>query len=121
MDNLASTIGLFLGLCTFIGGVVAWYRGSVEKDYAARRDFNHLQRNYENISNVLASGDEELEKLARNQEEMLALLRRFDIHLNDIARIQVEQKAFLISIANQVSGIFARLDGARSTGWGRES
>lgn len=121
MSDTIALVGLLLGILTFIGGLITWYRGAIEKGFAAKRAFEHLQRNYEQIGATLASGGDEMEDISRCQSEILEKLRSCDQHLNDLARIQVEQKAYLIGISNQLSGIFARVDGGRSTGWGRES
>lgn len=55
MDNAATAIALIISILSFSGGLVMWYRGSVEKRYAAERDFNHLKRNYEQLAASLAS------------------------------------------------------------------
>lgn len=55
MDNAATAIALIISICSFFGGLIMWYRGSVEKRYAAERDFNHLKRNYEQLAASLAS------------------------------------------------------------------
>ena len=55
MGTVATVVSLAIGVITFIGGLLAWYRGAVEKRYAAERDFNHLKRNYEQLANSLGS------------------------------------------------------------------
>ena len=50
MDNAATAIALIISISSFFGGLIMWYRGSVEKRYAAERDFNHLKRNYEQLT-----------------------------------------------------------------------
>lgn len=46
-------IGTTIGVVTFVGGVLAWYRSSVEASYAARREFNHLKNNQEQLAENL--------------------------------------------------------------------
>ena len=55
MDNAATAIALVISIASFLGGLIMWYRGSVEKRYAAERDFNHLKRNYEQLAASLAA------------------------------------------------------------------
>ena len=55
MDNAATAIALIISIASFLGGLIMWYRGSVEKRYAAERDFNHLKRNYEQLAASLAT------------------------------------------------------------------
>lgn len=52
-ERIVTLISLAMGLASFLGGLILWYRGSVEKRYAAERDFRHLQRNYEQLSGHL--------------------------------------------------------------------
>lgn len=49
MDT-ASLASLIMGLLSFLGGLMLWYKGSVEKRYAAQRDFGHLKRNYDQLT-----------------------------------------------------------------------
>lgn len=51
-----------MGLFSFTGGLILWYRGSVEKRYAAERDFKHLQRNYEQLCSGLVDLDEKVDE-----------------------------------------------------------
>lgn len=37
--------GILIGILTFLGGLLAWYKGSVEKEYASRRDWEHVKTN----------------------------------------------------------------------------
>jgi hypothetical protein len=61
MDNYFNIISLVMGLSSFIGGMVLWYRGSVEKRYAAERDFAHLRRNYEQLCQELMELEEKID------------------------------------------------------------
>lgn len=46
-------IGVLIGVLTFLGGLLAWYRGAVEKNYASKRDWEHVRRNQENLTKNL--------------------------------------------------------------------
>ncbi len=58
LEILATAISVL----TFGGGSLAWYSAYVQKRYAAQRDFEHLRRNYEQISQLLKVMNEELEE-----------------------------------------------------------
>lgn len=49
-DTLIAFGSLLLGLSTTILGGIAWYVNSAKEKYAAQRDFAHLRRNQEQIS-----------------------------------------------------------------------
>jgi hypothetical protein len=64
MNWVNSWLSIVLGvlsICTFVGGTIAWYAGSVRKGYAAQRDFEHLKNNYKQMSQVIADIDKELD------------------------------------------------------------
>lgn len=49
-----------ISISSLFGGLILWYRGSVEKRYAAERAFNHLKRNYEQLTaNLTTLGQQE--------------------------------------------------------------
>lgn len=52
-----------LGLLTALGGFVAYFRSSVQKKYAAERDFQHLRRNQEQLMQMLVQVDDTLNEL----------------------------------------------------------
>lgn len=56
--DIPSWLGLGMGLISFITGGILWYKGSVEKRYAARRDFEHLKRNYAQITEAVNQLDD---------------------------------------------------------------
>jgi hypothetical protein len=58
LSDMVSLIGLLIALCTFFGGVVAWYRATVQKSYAAEREFGHIKRNVEQTNQALEHLDE---------------------------------------------------------------
>ena len=81
--NLESTLTILLGiisLVTAVLGAIAWYRGSVVKDYAASRDFNHLKRSYE--------------QLATNQAE---ILKELDTRCDALDRQLLRIESLLIA------------------------
>lgn len=53
--------GFLLGLLTSLAGVLVFYRNSVQKRYAAERDFQHLKRNYESIVQMLTIISDEID------------------------------------------------------------
>ncbi len=91
--------GLSIGILSLLGGFFLWYKGSVEKRYAAERDFAHLRRNQEQISNALATIDKFLDdKLDEQRGELkeikahcLALSQRFEVILT---RLEVNSGIF---------------------------
>lgn len=48
----ARHIGTVVGLLTFLGGLLAWYRASVESNVSLKRDWSHLKVNQQLIQNV---------------------------------------------------------------------
>lgn len=81
--------GLSIGILSLLGGFVLWYKGSVEKRYAAERDFNHLRRSQEQLGNAIAAIDTFLDdRLDEQRGELkeikalcLSLSQRFEIIL----------------------------------------
>jgi hypothetical protein len=63
MDDWIGLTGLVLGLVSFFGGGLMWYRGSVVKSYAANRAFEHLRRNQEQMGQAIAGIDKAVEEL----------------------------------------------------------
>ena len=59
--DVASIAGLAMGLLSFLSGGVLWYKGSVEKRYAAQRDFGHLKNNYKQMSEAIAIQSKEVD------------------------------------------------------------
>ncbi len=53
-ENTIVLLSLCLGLIGSLASGVFWYRGSVRKEYAAQRDFNHLKNNYHQLAETLA-------------------------------------------------------------------
>ena len=84
IEDVESMVSLCLGLAGFLTGVGLWYRGAVQKSYAAQRDFEHLKRNYQQLSQVL--------KQISEQMDDLGAMRR---QLEQISHTQTEIKATL--------------------------
>lgn len=92
--DLASWVGLGTGLISFCGGLVLWYKGSVEKRYAAQRDFGHLKRNYEQLTIGITDLTEEQEKSIR---EVLEEIRELQTEVR-------EAKMMLNFLMSQLGG-----------------
>lgn len=58
--------GDIIAVLTFLGGALMWYRGAVEKSYAAKRDFGHLKNNLAtmnaNLDTLLTDVDQKFEE-----------------------------------------------------------
>lgn len=75
-----------IGILTFIGGIVAWYRSTIEKQYASQRDWNHLKNNQQqliqNLDFFLKEQDRRFDHLDQQITEIkgmiYSLLRRRD-------------------------------------------
>ena len=73
-----------IGILTFIGGVVAWYRSAVQKEYASQRDWEHIKNNQrelvQNLNFLFKELDSRLDRIDNQNVElkgmMYALLRR---------------------------------------------
>lgn len=79
------TLAVIASLLTFSGGIVAWYSASVQKKYAAMRDFQHLQRSYEQLATnqtaILRELDDRFDKLSQDMDSRFnqALLEAKDL------------------------------------------
>lgn len=92
MMNL-EVLAAVMSVITFSGGVLAWYSANVQKSYAAQRDFEHLKRNYAQMTENLREVAEELD-------------RRFDALDRDNDDIRQKLNVMLIKILPE-----------HSTGW----
>lgn len=43
-------IAFLISVTNFVAGFLLWYSATVKKDYAAKRDFEHLKRHYEQLA-----------------------------------------------------------------------
>lgn len=76
--------GAIIGIVTFIGGIVAWYRGAIQKEYASQRDWQHIKTNQkelvQNLNFLFNELDGRLDRMDNQIVElkgmMYALLRR---------------------------------------------
>lgn len=96
INTVSTLVSLTLGLLGFLSGLILWYRGSVEKRYAAERDFGHLRRNQEQQSQALAIVDDCLAELSKLSANQLTLLQEIDRRLELIDRqlIQLDTQQY---------------------------
>ena len=77
---LLPLVATTLGVVSSIGGFLLYYNGSVRKRYAAERDFQHLLRNQENISQHLIQLDDSLNdirtELARLTQTVISVTKK---------------------------------------------
>lgn len=81
--------GLSIGILSLLAGFFLWYKGSVEKRYAAERDFQHLRRNQEQMADAISSIDKFLDdRLDEQRGELkeikslcISVSQRFEIIL----------------------------------------
>ena len=119
IGQLQSLIGLCIGVISFLSGAILWYKGSIEKRYAAQRDFGHLKNNQETISRVLNEVCEQIDELSRSQSEDVKENSKANQQLNDMNRTMLEMKMMITAMQNRFEIISAKIDS--STGaWRRE-
>lgn len=85
-------ISLIMGLASFLSGLLLWYKGSIEKRYAAQRDFGHLKRNYESLSEGVNLQAKEMD-------------RRFDQVEADLREIKILLQVQLAKQGDSISGV----------------
>ncbi|MEX0271740.1 hypothetical protein AB3R30_21690 [Leptolyngbyaceae cyanobacterium UHCC 1019] len=87
-------------LCLSIGSAcfaaISWYSASVQKKYASQRDFEHLKRNYQQLS-----------------EGQATILKEFDTRFDKATLDAIESK-------NLLNVILIKLSNDASTGWTRK-
>lgn len=82
--NFPFDLSLVMGLGSFLASLLFWYKGSVEKRYAAQRDFGHLRRNYEQLSQAVAQLGEELDQrmdAVDNRLQEISLILQFKLNI----------------------------------------
>lgn len=92
---MSDQITLVMGILSFVGGLIALYGAAIKKQYASERDFNHLKRNYENLTH-------NVETLSKMEDQ------RFD----DIEKILIEmrlQQSIMISLLGGSSAKIAQI------------
>lgn len=99
IEQILSWLGLaggIIGILTFVGGILAWYSGAIEKRYAAQRDFQHLKKNQENISLGIHSLFKEVD-------------RRFDDLVREVGELKALNNNLIHTINNEsISSIIRR-------------
>jgi hypothetical protein len=67
-----------ISIVAFAGGAITWYTGAVKQRYAAQRDFDHLKRSYnglsDNVRGLMAEVDERATEQMLELKEVKALL-----------------------------------------------
>lgn len=80
INTVIAVAGFFLGIGSSLIGLITWYSNSEKKRYAAERDFNHLKRNYEQLTLNLKMVAEEIDdfhnKVMQELVEIKALAYR---------------------------------------------
>lgn len=84
------TVAALIGIITFIGGLIAWYRGAVQKEYASQRDWEHVKNNQKQLTNnldfIFKEIDQKLDKIIDDHD------KRFD--KIDVSQIKLESMFF---------------------------
>lgn len=75
MENLIGIVTGLIGIAGAVIGVISWYTGSVEKRYAAQRDFGHLKNSQLQLSNNLDRLFSDLENHLDRQDDALNQLK----------------------------------------------
>lgn len=102
IESVTTVLSLVMGITSLVGGFLLWHRGSVEKRYAAERDFAHIRNDFKSLSANLAHEAEETE---RSFNEL-----RFELK---------ECKALLLAQTQRFESILTRLE-LNTTGWSRK-
>jgi peptidoglycan hydrolase CwlO-like protein len=84
-------VGSIFGIITSAIAIAALYRSSVRKGYAAERDFNHLQRNYETLTKNIDFMAKEIDA------DFGTIAKEMDNRFDRIDQNQLEIKALLLS------------------------
>lgn len=83
LESLAAIIGIL----TFVGGIVAWYRSAIEKQYAQVRDWNHVknhqQQLIQNLDFFLKEQDRRFDHLDQQLTEIKGMIYSFSRRRND--------------------------------------
>ncbi len=75
INALISLGGLILAFTTTVCGAILWYVNTEKKKYAAERDFNHLRRNIQQLSDNISFQTGELEKQFEKLERDILEIR----------------------------------------------
>lgn len=94
LDSLSLTVGVIVSLLSavsLVGGMVAYHRASVRKEYASERDMNHLKNNQLQLS--------------ANVEQLWRLMdSKFDDLLMEIKMLRASQNRHFREPDNSQSG-----------------
>lgn len=79
-------IAASIGIITFIGGLIAWYKGAIQKEYASQRDWEHVKLNQkqliENLNFIFKEIDQNFDRITDEQD------KRFDKVDNQLIEIK---------------------------------
>lgn len=112
MDSWREWLAFGMGLSSFIGGGILWYKGAVEKQYASQRDFQHIRRNQEQLQQAVTIASDELEAISNDVRSTFQSTKDLDIKVAAISSNLTETKALVLAITNRMEGIAARVDSA---------
>lgn len=112
MDSWREWLAFGMGLSSFIGGGILWYRGAIEKQYAAQRDFQHLRRNQEQLKQATEIISDEMEGISNDLRSTHECTKDLEIKVSTISSNLTETKALVLAITNRLEGIAARIDGS---------
>lgn len=90
IGTLSTLVSLTLGLLGFLSGLILWYRGAIEKRYAAERDFGHLKRNQEQMAQALGIIDDELADLIKVVRDVAEQGQEYSRKLEQIDRTIIQ-------------------------------
>lgn len=86
----AGILGSIFGVVTSVCGLIALYRGSIRKGYAAERDFNHVKESLKALSTNLDFLTKELEAdVASLAKDVDNRCDRIDQNLTEIKALQL--------------------------------
>lgn len=66
-------ITIVTGLIATLGGAIAWYRSTIRKEYASERDFNHIRREIQSLSQAIAHHADETEQQYQSLRDQLII------------------------------------------------
>lgn len=104
-----SLIPLLLGVASFIAGAIAWYRGAVEKRYAAERDFQHLRRNYEQLAISVKELDDCLKETHQTLSSYKEQFQRLVYESVETNRALVKIEALILNTSSRMDAVASKL------------
>lgn len=120
ISELSTTVSLLLGLVSLLSGIILWYRGALQKQYAAERDFAHLRRNQEQLLTALNDLSKDIDGIVESRSRFQEQAQKMENNLQTTKESLIEIKAYMAALSNRMEGLYARLDGDRSSGWMRQ-